>query len=347
MLHHWLRRSGTKQSAPTRRLRVPKVEALEERVVLNNHTWLGAVSNLWGDAANWAGGSPQGDPSPDLFFPTGIAATATQNNLSNLFVHSLHFTGAGAVNYSITGNPFHLGGGGVAIDPGVTGTDTISVSITLDAAATFAANDAASTLTVTGSVTNGGHLLTVTGAGAVNLGGGIAGAGGLTKNGTGTLTLSGRASNTYAGTTGVIDGTLLLNKTPALVGAVAVAGPLTIGGPAGSFGHPVVRLGNHNQIADATVVTFADSGFNSILDLNGVSDAVGGLSFTSSGEIDTGPGTLTLGGDVTVAPAGFNSFINGNLSLGPATRSFTINSGFDDIGLFISGNVSGAAGAGI
>ena len=88
----------------------PRLEALEDRVVLNSYTWTGQGDGThWSDPANWSPTSkPQNDPSPDLFFPTGNIQRVTSNDVPNLFVHSIDFDGSGTDNYTITGSLFRL-----------------------------------------------------------------------------------------------------------------------------------------------------------------------------------------------------------------------------------------------
>ncbi|MGA1980785.1 MAG: autotransporter domain-containing protein, partial [Sedimentisphaerales bacterium] len=76
--------------------------------------------------------------------------------------------------------------------------------ITLASASTIGST--ANTLTASGTIDNGGFLLTVGGAGNETLSGIISGTGALTKAGAGTVTLSG--TNAYSGGTTVTAGTL-------------------------------------------------------------------------------------------------------------------------------------------
>ena len=64
---------------------------------------------------------------------------------------------------------------------------------------------------MSGAVTNGGNLLTVTGAGNTTISGLISGNGGLTKLLGGTLTLS-NASNNYTGATTINAGKIIFDK---------------------------------------------------------------------------------------------------------------------------------------
>ncbi len=88
---------------------------------------------------------------------------------------------------------------------------------------------------------------------SLELSGPISGPGGLTKTGAGTNIFSGTTANTYAGTTRVNEGTLVLNKTSSVK---SVPGNLVIGDGSGS---DVVRLGSNNQIA-TTADVFIQSG---------------------------------------------------------------------------------------
>ncbi|HZJ17098.1 MAG TPA: autotransporter-associated beta strand repeat-containing protein, partial [Chthoniobacteraceae bacterium] len=130
----------------------------------------------------------------------------------------------------------------------------------------------------------------------------IIGTGSLTKNGTGTLTLSG--PHTYSGGTNVNNGTL--------------------------------RLGASNSLPDVGAVTVAASG---VLDMNGMTDSIGTLSvdgnvlagnLTTTGAVTLGDGAsvaanLTLGGNVTKNGT-VGATISGNINLNGA-RTFTIASG--------------------
>jgi autotransporter-associated beta strand protein len=147
----------------------------------------------------------------------------------------------------------------------------------------------------------------------------------LVKSGAGTLVLSGTTANTYTGITRVNEGTLRLNKT---AGVDAIAGNVIIGDGAGT---DTLQLSAANQISNASTVTVNRSG---VFDLNGNNETIsalimeGGTTAATTGRVQTGAGTLTLGGDVTLntnAQSLVSATIAGNLDLGGATRTFTID----------------------
>lgn len=150
----------------------------------------------------------------------------------------------------------------------------------------------------------------------------IDGAGGLFKAGAGTLQLGGSASNTYAGTTTVNEGTLALNK---MGGAIAVAGPLVIGDGVGGNGADVVRLFASEQIANHVLLTVNSSGLFDLRNFNHT-ETIHSLAMTH-GTISGSAATLVLGGDVTVTqldPSSAATISVSTLSLGGATRTFTV-----------------------
>ncbi len=78
-----------------------------------------------------------------------------------------------------------------------------------------------------------------------------------------------------------------------------------------------------------------------LYNLNGNSDTIGALTL-SAGTVNTGAGTLTLGGTfTTVANANFTSLVTGNLGLG-AARNFDIGDGLMDNDAIVTAVVSGA-----
>ncbi len=114
------------------------------------------------------------------------------------------------------------GGGGRGALENMTGNNTWQGPIRLNGNTTMA-SAADSTLTTKAEIGNEGYLLTVNAVGNVDFAALIMGAGGLTKNGPGTMSFSNPAPNLYAGPTVLNAGTLMLVK-PAGVSAITGAG---------------------------------------------------------------------------------------------------------------------------
>ena len=214
------------------------------------------VDNYWhsGDSgnpgANWASdGLPaEGD---DLVFPAGTARKSNSNN---------YLTTAGSVTFSDSG--YTISGNGLTLASGIdnsinSGTSTWSVNTTLGAAQSFT-TASGGTLDIEGNVTNSGYLLTVGGAGATVINGIITGSGGLTKSGTGILTLG--AANSYTGGSTVSGGVLKANSaapnSSTGSGAVAVNTGATLGGR-GKVGRVVLESGSTIDPGDGGVGSLA------------------------------------------------------------------------------------------
>src|SRR5437879_4237998 len=110
------RRRGRKPSR--QRFRGLQLEWLEDRLAPATHVWSGAASNLWSNNANWNGGSPSGDASADLVFPSNAQNFANRNDLSSLNIQSISFSGS---SYKIDGN-------GVTLHQGMTVTSAATDS---------------------------------------------------------------------------------------------------------------------------------------------------------------------------------------------------------------------------
>lgn len=283
-------------------------------------TWtgLGGTGN-WGTAGNWA---PAGVPAnnDDLVFPAGAPFLNNTNTIVGRTINSISFNGASG-GYNLRGNTITLVAGITASHSA--GANDVEIAITFGGIQTFGTATAAGSLSVSGNIDiNGTRLVVNANTATVTLSGIISGTGTLSKSGAGLLILSGANANTYNGTMTVPIGTLQLSK---VVGP-AVTGDLTV------FSTATLTAGN--QIADSADVTLNSATLN----LNNNNDAIGALTIISS-TIDTGSGTLTLGGDVT---ANGPSTINGNLHLGSVTRTVNV-SGAPTLNIFanIAGGLSG------
>ncbi len=104
---------------------------------------------------------------------------------------------------------------------------TVNIPIVMGSAQTFNAAGAG-TLTVGGAVDNGGNLLTDDGANNSSFTGAISGGGGITKTGSGTMTLAG--NNSYGGATTVSVGTLAVSGGS----AIPDTSPVTLANVAGA-----------------------------------------------------------------------------------------------------------------
>src|SRR4029078_7012897 len=101
-------------------------------------------------------------------------------------------------------------------------------------------------------------------------------------------------------------------------GVNAIAGALVVGDNSGT---DTVKLLAANQILDTQAVT-VNTGATLSLNNNDETIAAATALTLSSGTVSTGTGTLTLGGNVTSSGT---SSVSDKLSLGAATRTFTVS----------------------
>src|SRR5881296_2105735 len=245
----WL--AGTSATMGTRRQVLLILLALGGFVspgLAQTFTWTGTQNANWSVGNNWAGGvAPAGTGAENLVFPAGAANLLTNNTTNNGSFNSVTIKGTG---YTLGNKAITLGAGGLA-DSSAAGSNTISLGITFAATRTVTVSNAATTLTISGVIT---------------------GAGGLTKSGSGTVTLS--AANTYTGVTTINVGTIAIAADAGLGAApgAPTAGKLTFGG------------GTLRTTASFTVA------------------ANRGIALTGAGTISTDPGTtLTYGGIIAGA----------------------------------------------
>jgi len=203
-------------------------------------------------------------------------------------------TKSGAANMTLNGAATY--GGATTVSAGTlftNGTNYLPTGTALTVNGTLDTNSHAQTvasLSGSGTVTMGTGALTVGDSTSTNFSGVIGGSGAFTKQGTGTLTLSGASANTLSNAFNVNDGTVILNKTAGV--SATGSGSLTIGDGAGAANSAVVQLAQSNQIdSGSTAVTINADGR---LDLNGNSQTLGSLA--GSGSVNLGAGSLTTGG---------------------------------------------------
>lgn len=193
----------------------------------------------------------------------------------------------------------------------VSGTNVWGGAVTVGAGGARINADAG-TLTLAGNITLGANTLTAGGAGDITQTAVIAGTGGLTKDGSGTLTLGG--ANTYTGATTVSSGTLRLGASERIdnLSAVSVANGATfdVNGQAETIG----------SLAGAGAVTLGSGAL-----------AAGGdnTSTTFSGTL-AGTGTFTKAGTGTLTVAGDLGF-GGALLLDGGTLQFDLDNAFTGV----------------
>ena len=174
-------------------------------------------------------------------------------------------------------------------------------------------------------INDGGFAITITNA----LTSGASPDGGLTKHGSGTLTLSG--ANTYNGTTTISDGTLLVNGSVA--GPVTVAGGIL--GGSGEIGSAVTVQGGGQLAPGANGIGTLT--INSDLTLNAGSSVSVQVDQTSAtSDLVTGLNNVAYAGTLVVTN------LTGTLTLG---SQFTLFSAATPSGNFSS--ISGSPGAGL
>jgi autotransporter-associated beta strand protein len=244
---------------------------------------------------------------------------------------------------TIASEALTLNGGGVSSGGAlrsVSGDNSYDGDITLGNAARINA-DTGSSLTVGGTVASGAFLLTVGGAGDTTFDGIISGtiAGGLTKDGAGTATLS--AVNTYSGATTVSAGTLKVTGTIASA-VVTVEDTATLEVAAGTIsGAATVEDGGTLDVTSGTFTGLLTVDEGGEATLTGTVDGAGGLhnegSVSAKGTLSKGVenaenGEFTLTGDLLATGEDFDNIGSATLDL----------AGFDYTGLDVFTNSSAA-----
>ena len=260
---------------------------------------------------------------------TGATLTIS-NSADTIFSGILGGTGTNENNFGLTktgAGTLTLGGANTFAGALTVSTGTLALSggsAVADSGAVTLANDASAALRLNASETIGSLAGGGASGGGVNLqsfnltaggnngtttfGGGISGTGGLNKQGTGTLTLSG--ANTYTGTTTISAGTLAVSGGSALAdnGAVSMgttSGVLllnaneTIGSLAGG--------GSQGGNVNLQTYTLTVGGNEASTNFAGTISGTGGIT-------KTGAGSLTLSRSNTYG--GTTSISNGTLIYG-------------------------------
>jgi autotransporter-associated beta strand protein len=288
-------------------------------------TWDGgANTNNWGGTLNWDT-TPSFTATTDVFFRSGTAGFTTTAIAAARTVRSITFNGNVTSTFEIrlTGNNYNTNqnltmgnatnAAAITIGSGITGDILIGKG--------------------TGAIVNGGNLilgnnLTVTqnstssmltiNAPIIESGGSY----GLTKNGSGTLTID--KANTYTGTTTINAGNLTLSGGSAIVNN----GTISLADTAGAILHVAASetigslqgggtTGGNVSIAASETLTVDETGTNTF----------GGVILGSGGLTKSGAGTLTLSntntynGSTTISAG--TLAVSGNI----ASSGLVLNSG--------------------
>ena len=278
-------------------------------VVATSMTWDGAgADDNFGTAANWGGIAPG---VGDLLFFAG-SVRPTPNMEANYTVDSVTFnSGASSFTVGTSSSTLTLTGRGVtnnSVNP-----QTLNVPITMHAAQTV---NAAS--------------------GDITVGGAISGGFGLTKVGSGTLTLS--AANSYTGGTTVSAGTLVLSgDNTSATGGTTVSGTLQLQNANAVAGSALTLNGGSTLSlqadADATFnnvsLTMNTGGNNNFL-VNSLTGAGNGhtLAITNNAGLGNGNTTINITSTTSDTLAFGNSFgvsANGSSAWGGPVTTFSLD----------------------
>ena len=229
----------------------------------------------------------------------GSIVSAVTDNALLAFDRSDVITYAGTI--SGTGALSQAGSGTLIL----TGTNSYAGGTTIGAG-TLQIGDGGISGSITGNVTDNGALA-FNRSDDITFGGTISGSGAVTKAGTGTTILT--DTNSYAGTTSVVAGTLLVNgDQSAATGATNVASGATLGGTG--------TIGGSVAVADGGVLTPGDNGAGTLhiggnLTLAAASQlnvqfGQAGVAGGALNDLVDVAGNLTLDGTINVAitPAG-------------------------------------------
>jgi fibronectin-binding autotransporter adhesin len=289
---------GTKTSTSTQATGLTAFGDFQVGEASTTATWTGAVNNLWSNGGNWSGlGGAAPVAGDDLIFPSGASNLSTSNDIAaGTSFNSITISGSG---YTLAGNSIALAAGNLS-DTNTSGSNTISLAISMSATRTF-------------SVNNSGETLTVSGV--------ISGAGGLIKNGgSGKLILSG--ANTYSGATTINVGTLSISADNNLGTAPGspTAGQLTFnGGTLATTANFTLDANRGIALSSAATIDVATS---TTLTYNGIVAGANALTKSGTGALVLG-GVNTYSGTTEVAAGVLN--IRNASALGTTGNGTTVD----------------------
>jgi fibronectin-binding autotransporter adhesin len=312
------------------------------------YTYTQNTPTYTGASGNWSTGfSPSLDNTENAVF-VGVGGTATNDIASGTLSSIGTLTFGGSNSYTLEAASGSAGyNSAAALAIGGTIVNNSAAVQTINLATSFAANQTINAntggLVIGGNVSIGtGAILTVVGSNNTTISGVVSGLGGLTKNSSSTLTLSG--NNSYSDGTTITAGTLLVGHDKALgTGTLRFGGTIastdgtdrtisnSVAGLSGTwtytFGQASGGTGNLT-FTDASNANFASTGVKTFNVLNTTSFA---NAFISTGNVTVtkiGAGTLILAGNSTysgstVINAGTLQIGNGGTS-GVLSASSTI-----------------------
>lgn len=296
----------------------------------------GAGTIAMGDGTTFVSGSDnQSITNSIALADDGTATFDTNGNdatVSGVISGDSEFTKAGAGELTLNGantfsGPAVIDGGGLNLQGGQAIADSTAVQLNTGTLNVGSAETIGSLSTEAGTQTNldatlttGGNNYSTTSLGL------IAGAGGLIKQGTGTMMLDGSSPNTYGGGTTVSGGTLIAATDEQLgsgnvnvgAGANLSTGYGTVQSVAGLANQGTVSLGNSSTLN------------------------IGSSHFNNSGTVNVGTsGSVVDSG--TITNLGTINFAGGTATLSSATNQI-VNTGYINLNagtVLVQGNVSG------
>ena len=279
-------------------------------------TWNGAGSdNNWATASNWSGGvAPSGNASENIIFAGSTRLTPNNNFTAGTTFGSISFA-SGAGNYTLSGNALTLTGGSTAISASnASNTMTINNNITFSTAAPTITSTSGGSLTLVGTIANGGLLITVAGTGTTTLSGVISGTGALTINTAIDNVTVASGVNTFSGVVTITIGGLRIKNASGLG-----SGTKTTVITWGTYGQPSLRLdGSGGNISLPSTLSFLtsshDGNYGGIVNEAGNNTIAGNFSLTNGGgetRFLVNAGTLTVSGTITPAMTGRGVILDG------------------------------------
>ena len=255
-------------------------------------TWTGLSggNNNWMTSSNWSAGVPASATTTDLIFGGNNRLAPNMN--ANWTAKSVTFaSGAGAFTLGSSGGfTLTLDAGGVTNNS--TSLESISNAIALNASQTWTA--ASGGLAVSGAVNLGFNNLTIAGAKDTALTGTLSGGSSgntLTKNGSGTLTISG--NNSFGQVLALNAGNVVLTNSNAL-------GPSTYGNTIAAGA--ALHLQNNITVSEGSfsVAGTGPGGAGAIVNDSGANTLNAQLNLAGNTTINTVAGSLTQSGQISL-----------------------------------------------